>query len=126
MSVFVLKRGAAGMPSVVTVEITGEGRFYENEVETGVSIHGKTYTAAAAGISVQPGDVIVFHTLGADRNNFRATITIDGVVTHTTTGHLVTETYEWAVPDGITQIAINLALIESIYCYSSVITVTTS
>ena len=128
MSVFVLKRGPAVRPAVVAVEITGEGFFYDeiSNGATGVTIHGETYTAAAADISVQPGDVIVFHVAGAWQDANRGTLTIDGIVAHTTTEHITTETYEWSVPEGITQIAINLATRYTIYCYISTITVTTS
>lgn len=120
------KRLKVKLPALVAVEITGEGSIYNNEVENGVTIHGDTYTAAAAGISVQPGDTITFSVWGYTGNtDIIGTVTIDGATVLSVTSRAV-ETYEWTVPEGIAAIAINLATHMSPYGYSGHITVTTA
>ena len=105
MSVFYMKRGPA--PSYITivpVTITGTG----NASYCYAMVGGAQYTAAATGIEVVAGDVITFGVY-AYSSLFPGSVTVDGtkVLSATSKG---TTTYEWTIPDGISAIAISLAV----------------
>ena len=89
-----------------------------------VTIAGTKYTAAATGLQVKTGDVITFTITGYMINGY-ATVTIDGVVAMNSTTSSPTS-YEWTVPDGISEIAITLNYKSAGLSRYGVITVTTS
>lgn len=105
-------------PTLVNVSITGSGY----EFFSFVNIYGTTYTSATSGIEVLTGDVITFGVAGANSGSLLGKVTIDGeIVASSSNGDQ--STYEWTVPNGITQVTIALT-------YNSIgygtITVTTS
>lgn len=69
-----------------------------------VTIDGTKYSSAAGGIEVMAGDVITFGIRGYS-TKYVGEVTIDGVSVATSTDKNVT-TYEWTVPEGISEIAI--------------------
>ena len=97
------KRSKAATPIAVTIKGTGdEGTCY-------AIINGTSYTSAATGIEVMPGDTIIFGIRGyaLELLGFYGYVKIDGTeVLKATTG--IIATYEWNVPGGITSIAIKL------------------
>ena len=88
-------------PAVIPVEITGSG----NSTYCYVTINGTTYTAAASGIEVLPGDDIVFAVRGSANSN--GSITIDGDKVASSSGATAT-TFTWVVPENCTSIGIAL------------------
>ena len=87
--------------SPVSITISGTGSGYANAI-----INGTTYTSSATGIEVLPGDVITF-TASGDGPASMGTVKIDGNTVFSTSTR--NGKYEWAVPDGITNIAITLS-----------------
>ena len=87
--------------SPVSITISGTGGGYANAI-----INGTTYTSSATGIEVLPGDVITFTVSGGGPAS-PGTVKIDGNTVFSASGRNVK--YEWAVPDGITNIAITLS-----------------
>lgn len=85
------------------------------------TVNGVEYKEAASGLEVNSGDIITFKIRGTDA--WEGSIKIDGTVVKTTTAG-TPKSYEWTVPDGITNIAIELYS-NSSHKYSR-ITVTTS
>ena len=105
-------------PTLVAVSITGTGSSWFSCA----IINGTTYESAASGIEVLTGDVITFGVAGANSGSLLGKVTIDGVIVASSSNG-DQSTYEWTVPNGITQITIALT-------YNSIgygtITVTTS
>ena len=91
--------GGGGAPIAVT--ISGSGSSYAS-----TTINGTKYSSAASGIEVLPGDVITF-TVSGDGPTSPGTVKIDGNTVLSTSSR--NGKYEWAVPDGITNIAITLS-----------------
>lgn len=106
-------------PDPVAVTITGTG----HSAYVYTIINGTTYTAAASGIEVAAGDVITF-TVKGKHSSASSKVTIDGTKVAGTEGN-TTVSYEWAVPEGITNINIDLGYGASVFGTQS-ITVTTS
>ena len=119
MSVFVLKRGAAERPSVVTVDITGDALSYDNFY---VIVDGVKYTSATAGIETEVGKTIVFVIYGT--SSYPGSLNVDGVEVVRYTDKLFNE-YAWVIPAGVTTISINYTFGLSIIG-NTIITVTTS
>lgn len=86
-------------PDPIAVTITGSG----NSTGCSATIDGTTYTAATSGLEVVAGDIIVFSVTGVASSK-RGTVTIDGTTVKTVSSGTVT--YEWTVPENITEIAI--------------------
>lgn len=78
-------------PGAIPVTITGTG----NGTYCYVTINEETYTAAASGIEVLPGDIISF-TVNTNFQSYRGKIVIDGENVAIKTGKV---TYEWTVPE---------------------------
>lgn len=101
MSVFFTKRGKIIKPALVTITGTGNASYCY------VTINGTKYNASASGIEVMPGDVIRFGVRGYS-SAYNGTVTIDGAqvvsVTNTTT-----KTYDWTVPEEVSEITISLS-----------------
>lgn len=106
--------------SVVAVNISGTG----NTSDSFVTIAGVKYTAAATGLEVKTGDAITFTIKGYAYAAY-ATVTIDGEVAMTAKTNTPTS-YEWIVPDDVSEIAITLSYKTAGLSKYGVITVTTS
>lgn len=78
-------------PNPIPVTITGTG----NGTYCYVTINEETYTAAASGIEVLPGDIISF-TVNTNLESYSGKIVIDGENVAIKTGKV---TYEWTVPE---------------------------
>lgn len=87
----------------IPVEITGSG----NVNYCYAAINEVRYSAAESGIEVMPGDVITFKVYGSF--TFKGSVTIDDtLVLQIASISATSGTYNWVVPDGITDISITL------------------
>ena len=109
------KRSKAATP--IAVAITGTG----NESRCYATINGTKYTSATTGIEVMSGDTITFGVYGSN-SRYPGIVRIDGTDVLTVTNQS-TSTYYWNVPDGITNISIEIRLPHK---YIGRITVTTA
>lgn len=106
-------------PDPIAVTITGTG----NTSRCYVTINGTTYTAAASGIEVSTGDIITFAVKATINAAMPYTyVSIDGekVVSASVNSRLYT--YEWTVPEGVTEVSIALTYQSGRYGYIDVTT----
>ena len=104
----------------ITVTITGagsSGRCY-------AIINGtKQYSAGTH--EVKAGDTITFGVYGNQNNGYHGSVTIDGTQVLEVTDK-TTQTYDWAVPNGISTVEIAMNIKSYLSIYAGRITVTTA
>lgn len=110
---------APGTSTRAAVTLTGSG----SATNCYALINGTTYSSAASGIEVKAGDVITFCVYGLSATYYGA-VTINGSQVLYVTGSM-TDTYNWTVPAGITDISIAFSYAAAALNRNGKITVTT-
>lgn len=110
--------GSANTPIPVT--ITGSG----NATYCYATIGGTKYSATASNIEVLPGDIITFGVYGYSATYY-GEVAIDGTQMLKVTTRATT-TYEWTVPEGVTEITIAMTYTSTSSRRNGRITVTTT
>lgn len=106
MAVIVSRKIVLPISPYVPVTISGQTR---NTNYHYAKINGTKYTAAATGIEVRKGTVIVFGVCGSPaHSNGTGTLTIDGTTVYSATSSADGNTYEWTVPRNISAITIKM------------------
>lgn len=103
-----------------TVTLTGSG----SATNCYALINGTTYYSATNNIEVQSGDIITFCVYGKSSTYYGA-VTIDGTRKLYVTGEM-TNTYNWEVPFGVTNISIAFSYAAAALSRNGKITVTTA
>jgi len=105
-------------PSIVKVTITGSG----HRTLCYAVINGATHSSATTGLEVTPGSSIDFYTYG--KNGY---IEIDGSIVAQNSSSVGAESdYSWVIPNGISEITINLTTTGASISTVGTITVTTA
>ena len=90
-------------PSTITVTITGKG----HATYCYAIINGATQYSAGTH-EVNTGDTITFGVYGIPISGYRGSVTIDGTQVLEVTKE-TTQTYDWAVPNGISTVEIAMS-----------------